>query len=309
MRVGRMAKGGFAISRETEGAPVWQTSRRRIDLSRPVLMGVLNITPDSFSDGGRYVRRDAALRRLEELQAEGADIVDIGGESTRPGSAPVSEAVELRRVLPVIEAAAERVDVPLSIDTTKAGVARAALAAGAEIVNDISGLRFDPDLGSLAAEAGAGLVLMHIRGQPRTMQENIYYDDLVGEVLAELGTSVQRALRAGCRREQLVVDPGIGFGKTAEQNLVLIEQLGRLRELGVPVLVGPSRKSFIGKILGLAVEDRVEATLAACVVALLRGARLFRVHDVAAARRALDMAEAITSRSNGAEPSLSESAS
>ncbi len=298
-----MAKREFAISCERKVEPAWRTARRAIDLSRPVLMGVLNITPDSFSDGGRYVRRDAALRRLEELQAEGADIVDIGGESTRPGSAPVSEAVELRRVLPVIEAAAERVDVPLSIDTTKAGVARAALAAGAEIVNDISGLRFDPDLGSLAAEAGAGLVLMHIRGQPRTMQENIYYDDLVGEVVAELGTSVQRALRAGCRREQLVVDPGIGFGKTAEQNLVLIEQLGRLRELGVPVLVGPSRKSFIGKILGLAVEDRVEATLAACVVALLRGARLFRVHDVAAARRALDMAEAITSRSNGAEPS------
>ncbi len=298
-----MAKREFAISREQKVEPLWRTARRAIDLSRPVLMGVLNITPDSFSDGGRYFRRDAALRRLEELQAEGADIVDIGGESTRPGSAPVSEREELRRVLPVIEAAAERVGIPLSIDTTKAGVARAALAAGAEIVNDISGLRFDPELGSVAAETGAGLVLMHIRGQPRTMQENIYYDDLVGEVLAELGTSVQRALRAGCRREQLVVDPGIGFGKTAEQNLVLIEQLGRLRELGVPVLVGPSRKSFIGKILGLAVEDRVEATLAACVVALLRGARLFRVHDVAAARRALDMAEAITSRSNGAEPS------
>ncbi len=301
MRVGRMAKGGFAISRETEGAPVWQTSRRRIDLSRPVLMGILNITPDSFSDGGRYLSREAALRRLDELQSEGADIIDIGGESTRPGSAPVSDDEERRRVIPVIEAAAERVAVAVSVDTTKASVARAALAAGAEIVNDISGLRFSDGLAGLTAESGAGLILMHIRGRPRTMQQNICYDDLLGEVTAELQASVNRALEAGCRREQLVIDPGIGFGKTADQNLALINELERIAGLGYPVLVGPSRKSFIGKTLGLGVDERLEATLAACVVALLRGARIFRVHDVKAARRALDMADAIATWSSGAE--------
>lgn len=301
MREERVAEGGFAISRKAEVAPYWQTSRRRIDLSNPVLMGVLNITPDSFSDGGRYLDRESAVRRLDELQEEGADVIDIGGESTRPGSEPVSSEEELGRVLPVIEAAAERVDVAISIDTTKAMVAQAALSAGAEIVNDISGLRFDSRLAGVAAESGAGLVLMHIRGRPRTMQQEIHYDDLLGEVAGELRESVRRATSAGCRNEQLVVDPGIGFGKTAEQNLTLIGQLDRIVQLGYPVLVGPSRKSFIGKTLGLGVDERLEATLAACVMALLRGARVFRVHDVRAARRALDMAEAITTRSSGAE--------
>ncbi len=264
-------------------------------------MGVLNITPDSFSDGGRYLSREAALRRLGELQDEGADIIDIGGESTRPGSNPVSDEAEIDRVIPVIEAAAERVDVAISIDTTKASVARAALAAGAEIVNDISGLRFETRLADLAARSGAGLVLMHIRGLPRTMQQDIHYDDLLGEVAAELRESVNGALSAGCQSEQLVVDPGIGFGKTADQNLALIDQLDRIARLGYPVLVGPSRKSFMGKTLGLDVDERLEATLAACVVALLRGARVFRVHDVRPARRALDMAQAITTWSSRAE--------
>jgi dihydropteroate synthase len=297
----RMASSGFAISRENKVGTGWSTSRRTIDLSKPVLMGVLNITPDSFSDGGRYFDRDTAIERLGQLASEGADIIDVGGESTRPGSEPVEVSAELGRVLPVIEAASAGVDVPISVDTTKADVARAALEAGAEIVNDISGLRFDPDLGRLAAETGAGLVLMHIRGKPRTMQERIHYDDLIGEVRAELQESVDRALDAGCRPEQLVVDPGIGFGKTAEQNLVLVDEINRISQLGYPVLVGPSRKSFIGKTLGLEVDDRLEATLAACVVALLRGARIFRVHDVLAARRALDMAGAITNRLISAE--------
>jgi dihydropteroate synthase len=297
----RMASSGFAISRENKVGTGWCTSRRTIDLSKPVLMGVLNITPDSFSDGGRYFDLDAAVERLGELAGEGADVIDVGGESTRPGSEPVDTNDELGRVLPVIEAASAGFDVPISIDTTKADVVRAALEAGAEIVNDISGLRFDPDVGRLAAETGAGLVLMHIRGRPRTMQERIHYDDLIGEIQRELRDSVGRALDAGCRPEQLVVDPGIGFGKTAEQNLELIDRLDRLSQLGYPVLVGPSRKSFIGKTLGLEVDDRLEATLAACVVALLRGARIFRVHDVSAARRALDMAEAITNRLSGAE--------
>jgi dihydropteroate synthase len=289
------------ISRGSEAVAEWRTSRRAIGLAKPVVMGVLNITPDSFSDGGQFFDRDAAIRRLEQLRDEGADIIDVGGESTRPGSRPVDEEEELRRVFPAIEAAATRLQVPVSIDTTKSGVARAALDAGAEIVNDISGLRFDPEIARVAAETGAGLVLMHIRGQPRTMQERIHYDDLLGEVSGELEESAGRALEAGCRRDQVVVDPGIGFGKTAEQNLALIDRLDRFGELGYPILIGPSRKSFIGKTLGLPMEERLEATLAACVVALLRGARIFRVHDVAAARRALDMAEAIV-ESSSAEP-------
>jgi dihydropteroate synthase len=288
----RMADRGFATS--------WRTARRTFDLERPVLMGVLNVTPDSFSDGGRFFDRAEALRRLEELQAEGADIIDVGGESTRPGASPVSGEEELRRVMPAVEAAAARLDLPVSIDTTKSGVARAALDAGAEVINDISGLRFDPELAELAAESGAGLVLMHIRGEPRTMQRDVHYDDLMGEIVGELRESTERALAAGCRAEQLVVDPGIGFGKTAEHNLAIINGLGGLQELGYPVLIGPSRKSFIGKILGLEVGERLEATIAACVVALLRGARIFRVHDVAEARRALDMAEAIVRGSSGA---------
>ena len=291
-----MASNEFVISPERRVEAGWRTSRRVIDLSKPVLMGVLNITPDSFSDAGRYLDADAAIGHLERLKREGADVIDVGGESTRPGSLPVDEDEELRRVLPVIEAASKYVDAAISIDTTKAAVARAALDAGAEIVNDISGLRFDRELGQLAAEYGAGLVLMHIRGSPRTMQQDIHYDDLIEDIRAELQRSVDWALDAGYQADQLIVDPGIGFGKTAEQNLVLIDELERIGQLGYPVLVGPSRKSFIGRTLGLEVEDRLEATLAACIVALLRGARIFRVHDVAAARRALDMAEAITRR-------------
>lgn len=292
MSAERMAESAAAVSGEEGVGRSWRTARRAIDLSNPVLMGVLNITPDSFSDGGRFFDHELAIRRLEELASEGADIIDIGGESTRPGSLAVSEDEELDRVLPVLEAAAA-FDVPISIDTTKSAVARRALEAGAEIINDISGLRLDPDLARLAADSGAGLVLMHMRGEPRTMQEHIHYDDLVDDVRMELGESVEVALSAGCRRDRLVLDPGIGFGKTAEQNLVLIDELGRIGELGFPVLIGPSRKSFIGKTLGLEVEDRLEATLAACVVALVRGARIFRVHDVLPARRALDMANLI----------------
>ncbi|UCC47927.1 MAG: dihydropteroate synthase [Gemmatimonadota bacterium] len=301
MSEGRVANTEFAISDEQEVGRIWRTARRDIDLAKPVLMGVLNITPDSFSDAGCFYSRDVAVGRLEELQEEGADVIDIGGESTRPGSLPVTEDEELRRLMPVLEAAVGRVDVAISVDTTKSGVAEAALAAGAEIVNDISGLRFDPAIAELAARSGAGLVLMHIRGRPRTMQEDIHYDDLLREVVAELQESVTRALAAGCQQNQVVVDPGIGFGKNAEQNLVLINGLARIAALGHPILIGPSRKSFIGKTLGLAVEDRLEATIAACVVGLLRGARIFRVHDVRPARRALDMAEAILSQVNGGE--------
>ena len=301
MSAGRMADREHAIADAPEARAVWRTSRRTISLEKPVLMGVLNITPDSFYDGGYFFEAEAALRRLEELREEGADIVDVGGESTRPGSESVDEGEELRRVMPAIKAAA-RLGVPTSIDTTKTAVARAALDAGAEIINDISGLRFDPELAGVAAATGAGLVLMHIRGRPRTMQQDIRYDDLLSEISAELNESLERALEAGCEKERIVIDPGIGFGKTAEQNLLILSRLDRFRELGHPVLIGPSRKSFIGKTLGLEVANRLEATLAACVVALLRGARIFRVHDVAPARRALDMAEAIARQTSSAEP-------
>jgi dihydropteroate synthase len=229
-------------------------------------------------------------------------VIDIGGESTRPGSLPVDVEEELRRVLPVIEAGLKQSDLPLSIDTTKAAVAEAALESGAEIINDISGLRFDAEMSRLAAATGAGVVVMHIRGRPRTMQQDIRYDDLLGEITAELGESVGLALAAGCSEAQLVVDPGIGFGKTAEQNLILINELQRIGELGYPVLVGPSRKSFIGKTMGLDVDERLEPTIAACVIALLRGARLFRVHDVKPVRRALDMAEAIVRQVGSGNP-------
>lgn len=284
---------GFAIAPEKQVGATWQTSRREIELSSPVVMGILNVTPDSFSDGGRFHELDDAVEQLDELLTSGADIVDVGGESTRPGAESVTVTEELERVLPVIETAARQTDVPISIDTTKSAVAQAALEAGAEIINDISGLRFDAGIADIAARNRAGLVLMHIRGRPRTMQRDIHYDDLLGEVISQLRQSANRALEAGCDRRQLVVDPGIGFGKTPEHNLTLINEVGRIGELGYPVLVGPSRKSFIGATLGLDVEDREDATVGACVVALLRGARIFRVHDVRRARRALDMASAI----------------
>ncbi len=296
--------GGCATAGRAVGATTWRTSRRSIDLSNPVLMGVLNVTPDSFSDGGRYFDVDAAVRRAVELYEEGADLLDIGGESTRPGADRVTVDEELDRVIPVVQAVAGQLDLPISIDTTKAAVARAALDAGAEIVNDISGARFDPGLADLVAEREAGLILMHIRGEPRTMQEEIHYDDLLGEIVAELRASVGRARAAGCAPDRIVVDPGIGFGKTAEHNLTLIDQLDRLQELGRPVLLGPSRKSFIGSTLDLPVDERVEGTIAACIIGLVRGARIFRVHDVRPVRRALLMANAIvTSRSKRAEPS------
>ena len=290
-----IARGPFEAA-ERVSAPdtlFWRTPRRSIALARPVVLGIVNLTPDSFSDGGRYPSVDAAVEGALALEAEGADVIDVGGESTRPGSEPVPAEEERRRVLPFVERAAPRLRIPISVDTTKLEVARAALDAGAEIVNDISGLRFEPRLGELAAERGAGLILMHLRGVPRTMQQEIHYDDLVGEVTSELGASLETARAAGCRDDQLVVDPGLGFGKTAEHNLILLNRLDALLALGRPLLVGPSRKSFIGKAFDLPVEDRLEGTLAACVVALLRGARLFRVHDVRSARHALDLAESI----------------
>jgi len=273
-------------------AGAWRVRGKVLALDRPVVVGVLNATPDSFSDGGLYLDPIAAVDRAWRMIEEGADVIDVGGESTRPGAGPVPASEQWRRIEPVVSRAAD-LPVPLSVDTTEYEVAGRALDAGAAIVNDVSGLRFEPRLADLAAASGAGLVLMHMRGDPRTMQDDVVYDDLVGEVRSALERSIGRALERGCGREQLVVDPGIGFGKSAAGSLELIARLPRLAGLGAPIMVGPSRKSFIGEVLGVPVEEREEGTLAACVIALERGARLFRVHDPRSARRALDLAWAI----------------
>lgn len=284
---------GTAVARRVEGGPGrWDMRGASLSLGRPVVLGILNVTPDSFSDGGRYEAPEVAVARASELVAQGADLVDVGGESTRPGAPPVAAEDEWRRIGPVVRALAAR-GVAVSVDTTKESVARRAIEAGARVINDVSGLVADPGLAELAAETGTGLVIMHRRGTPRTMQDDVEYEDLVGEVRSFLGRQVDLALLRGCQPEQLVVDPGLGFGKSAGGSLRLIERLGEIASLGLPVLVGPSRKSFIGSVLDAGVEERLEGTLAACVLALDRGARLFRVHDAGAARRALDMAEAI----------------
>jgi dihydropteroate synthase len=261
--------------------------------SRCLVMGVVNVTPDSFADGGRHLERRAAVAHGLALAAEGADLLDVGGESTRPGATDVDEAVELDRVLPVIEELAAATDVPVSVDTRKAAVARAALAAGAAIVNDVSAGRDDPDLLGVAAEAGAPLVLMHMQGTPATMQDNPHYDDVLVEVEAFLQERCAAAEAAGVAPDALVVDPGIGFGKRDEHNYALLGGLARLTRLGHPLLVGTSRKGFIGRALDLPVEERLEGTAATVVWAVERGARIVRVHDVAPMIRTVRMTEAL----------------
>lgn len=261
------------------------------------VMGILNITPDSFSDGGRHLDPEKALEAARAMMAAGADILDIGGESTRPGSEPVPPAEQIRRILPVIRGAAA-LGFPVSVDTTQAEVARAALDAGAVIVNDISGLRFDPELADVSREAGAGLVLMHSRGTPRDMQHDPSYHDVVSEVLAGLEEACRRAEERGVDRSRIVVDPGIGFGKTVNHNLELLQHLDRLVAAGYPVLIGASRKSFISRILDVGIEDRLEGSLTAAVAAVLSGAHLVRVHDVAATVRAVRVADAIRNGSS-----------
>jgi dihydropteroate synthase len=261
-------------------------------MDRPLLMGVVNVTPDSFSDGGLYLDADAAVAHGELLAGEGADILDVGGESTRPGAAPVSEEEELRRVVPVVERLAG-VGPRVSIDTTKVVVARAALEAGADIVNDVSAFRFDPELAGLVAEAGVDCCLMHMLGEPRTMQENPRYGDVVAEVKAFLEERLAFAAGEGVPEERVWLDPGIGFGKTAEHNLELLRRLDEIVAIGRPVVVGTSRKSFLGKLTGGRPEgERLPGTIATNVVALERGASVFRVHDVAQVRDALLVAAA-----------------
>jgi len=266
----------------------------RIELDRPRLMGVLNITPDSFSDGGQFLSVAAALAQGRRLAAEGADLIDVGGESTRPGARQVGVQQELDRVLPVLEALRRDLALPLSIDTTKSAVARAAIAAGAEFVNDVSGLTFDAQMAAVVADAEAGLFVMHTRGRPETMQTDTCYADLVAEVGAALQASVARAMAAGVKAERIAVDPGIGFGKDVAGNLELLRRLQEFAVLGRPLLLGTSRKSFIGRVLGL--EDpaaRQAGTLATVALGVAGGARLFRVHDVGPAREAALMAWAV----------------
>jgi len=266
--------------------------------ARTYVMGILNVTPDSFSDGGHYADVGAALVRAQEMIREGADFIDVGGESTRPkstaygeGADPVPVGEELGRVIPVVEALVRETDVPVSVDTYKAAVAREALAAGAVMVNDISGFHADPEMPAVVAKAGASAVLMHMKGTPKTMQADPSYEDLLGEVTGYLHASIVTGQAHGIT--QMFVDPGIGFGKRLHHNLTLLANVDRLRALGYPVLVGPSRKSFIGSILDLPVGDRLEGSLAACVAAVLRGAQVIRVHDVRESKRAALVADAI----------------
>ncbi len=263
-------------------------------LDRPHVVGILNVTPDSFSDGGRFCDVEQALEQGLRMAADGADLIDVGGESTRPGAAYVSEQEELDRVMPVIETLRRELDLPLSIDTTKGVVAREAVAAGADFVNDISGLRFDPQMAGIVADSGAGLFVMHTSGRPDVMQRNTRYADVVTDVIAELRRSMEVAETAGVARDKIAVDPGIGFGKDLAGNLELLRRTADLTGLGRPIMLGTSRKSFIGRVL--AQDDpaeRLAGTLATIALGYAGGARLFRVHDVAAARQAALMAQAI----------------
>jgi dihydropteroate synthase len=256
------------------------------------LMGVVNVTPDSFSDGGLYLDPEAAVAHGRELAEQGAEILDVGGESTRPGADEVAEDEELRRVVPVIEGL-NGVDAVISIDTSKLAVAEAALDAGASIVNDVTAMRHAPEIGALCAERGVGLVLMHMLGDPRSMQENPVYGDVVDEVKAFLAERVEAAVGAGVEEEKIWVDPGIGFGKTLEHNLELLRRLRELRELGRPIVIGTSRKSFIGKIDGSDPGDRIGGTIASSVLAAADGADVLRVHDVVEVRQAITVADAV----------------
>ncbi|HPF06046.1 MAG TPA: dihydropteroate synthase [Spirochaetota bacterium] len=257
------------------------------NIKRTGIMGILNVTPDSFYDGGRYSSKEIALKHAVDMYNEGADIIDVGGESTRPGSLPVSAAEEIDRVCPVIEMICREIPVVISIDTTKSEVARAAVSAGASIINDISGLTFDPQIIEVAAENNTALVISHIKGIPRDMQNNTDYDDLIKDILDFLTGNAENACNKGVGRDKIIIDPGIGFGKSLEQNYIIINELSRLTETGFPVLVGLSRKSLIGKLYEKD-EDRLPATIALNSAAVLNGADIIRVHDVKAHRLALE---------------------
>jgi len=278
------------------GASVLRAGPHTLDLAERVhVMGILNVTPDSFSDGGEFLRPTAAAEQARRMIDEGADIIDVGGQSSRPGSQPVSEDDELERVVPVIRKVREEWDGPVSVDTYRARVAEEALAAGATMVNDITAFSAEPRIAEVTARSGAAAVLMHMRGTPATMQQDTAYDDLMGELAFFLGAAVDRALAAGVGGDQIAIDPGIGFGKTTEHNLAILRRLPELAVLGRPILVGPSRKSFIGNVLDLPVEERLEGTLAAVAYAVVQGARILRVHEVRPTVRVARMVEACIS--------------
>lgn len=287
---------GAATAPVEPGTPlptVWEIRGGRLALDHPRLMGIVNVTPDSFSDGGQFDTTDAATRHALALVDAGADLLDVGGESTRPGAVEVPEADELRRVLPVIERLVAEAGVPISVDTRKAAVARAAVAAGAAIVNDVSALA-DPEMAATLADTGAGAVLMHMRGTPATMNQLARYRDVGREVADELRAALRRAKEAGIPVARVALDPGLGFAKRTEHNLQLLRDLSPVLALGRPLVVGPSRKRFLGAVLeGAEPAGRDVATAAACVVGFAAGARVFRVHDVATARQALAVAAAV----------------
>ena len=271
-----------------------EIGQRVLDLSsRTHLMGVLNVTPDSFSDGGKFFKPEEAVKQGLKLAEEGVDIIDIGGESTRPGSEPVTIEEELRRVIPVIEELTKMIQVPISIDTYKSRVAKEALDSGASMVNDISGLRYDPEMKKVIAKYDVPVVLMHIKGTPKNMQENPHYDNLIEEIKTYLIESIKIAKEAGIDEDKIIIDPGIGFGKTPEDNLRILKNLNEFTELGRPLMVGVSRKSFIGKILNLPTEERLEGSLASMAVAIMNGANILRVHDVKESKMVAKLVDAI----------------
>jgi dihydropteroate synthase len=268
--------------------------KKRMDFSsRTHIMGILNVTPDSFSDGGKFFKLEDAVRQGINMAEEGADIIDVGGESTRPGSNPLAVEEESSRVIPVIEALSKEIDIPISIDTYKAKVAKEALDAGAQMINDISALRFDPEMKNVAAKHNVPIVLMHIKGTPKNMQENPWYEDVFSEITEYLRESIKIATEAGIDSGKIIIDPGIGFGKRLEDNLNILKNLKKISILGCPILIGCSRKSFIGKILDLPVEERLEGSLAALAVAIMNGANIVRVHDVKESKRVAGLVDAV----------------
>lgn len=271
---------------------VWQVRERSLDFSKPVIIGIVNITPDSFSDGGKFLGKDAAIQHCKQLIAEGADILDLGAESSRPGSEPVSEEEELKRLLPVLEALLgdKEITAPISIDTYKPEVAECCLEKGAHMLNDITGLQ-NPEMQNIVAKYGVPVIMMHMQGSPKTMQENPQYKDVVDDILDFFETQIAQCKEKGISK--IICDPGIGFGKTVEQNLEILRRFQEFHVLGVPLMIGTSRKSFIQKTIGGAPEDRLEGTIASNVIAAVHGATIFRVHDVKACRRALDLTSAI----------------